>query len=190
MKICFATHNLNKLREVKQMLGDRYTVVGLNEIGCVDEIPEDGVTLDENSKIKAQFVAEHFGVNCFADDTGLEVEALGGEPGVYSARYAGEEKDNQANMKLLLEKLKGKTNRQARFRTVITLILDDIELQFEGVVKGSITQELKGTEGFGYDPIFVPEGHDVTFAEMSAEAKNRISHRGRAMQALVSFLQG
>ncbi|MBU2886494.1 non-canonical purine NTP diphosphatase [Gilvimarinus agarilyticus] len=189
MKICFATHNPNKLKEVRQILGDRFDVVGLHDIGCDEEIPEDGITLDENSHIKAAFVAKNFRINCFADDTGLEVEALDGAPGVYSARYAGEQKDNQANIRLLLEKLQGHANRRARFRTVITLLVDGVEHQFDGVVDGHITTELKGHEGFGYDPVFVPEGHTTTFAEMSAAAKNEISHRGRAMHKLVAFLQ-
>ncbi|UXP33920.1 non-canonical purine NTP diphosphatase [Reichenbachiella agarivorans] len=189
MKICFATHNENKLREVRQILGDQYEVVGLNDIGCLEEIPEDGLTLDENSKIKADFVANNYHISCFADDTGLEVDALNGEPGVYSARYAGDQKDNQDNIALLLEKMEGKTNRKARFRTVITLILEGAVHQFEGEVKGQIIADLKGSEGFGYDPVFVPEGYEETFAEMDAALKNSISHRGRAVAALVAFLQ-
>ncbi|MCV9388864.1 non-canonical purine NTP diphosphatase [Reichenbachiella ulvae] len=189
MRICFATHNENKLREVRQILGSGFEIVGLNEIGCHEEIPETGATLEENSAIKAEFVAENYQINCFADDTGLEVDTLNGEPGVYSARYAGEAKDNIANMSLLLKKLEGKEDRSAQFKTVITLILDGEKFQFEGMVKGVITEDLKGTEGFGYDPIFQPEGYEGTFAEMTAEQKNQISHRGRAVQALVDFLQ-
>lgn len=189
MKICFATHNENKLREVRQILGAGFDIVGLNDIGCHEEIPETGTTLEENSKIKADFVAEHYGVNCFADDTGLEVQVLDGEPGVYSARYAGEAKDNQANMDLLLDKLKDKEDRSARFRTVITLILEGETHQFDGIVNGTITREKVGKEGFGYDPVFVPEASDVTFAEMNAAQKNEISHRARAVQALVGFLK-
>lgn len=188
MKICFATHNANKLREVSQILGDVYEVVGLNDIGCTEEIPETGKTLEDNSKIKADHVYQNYGVNCFADDTGLEVEALNGAPGVYSARYAGEPSDSLANMKLLLTKLEGIDNRSAKFRTVITLILDGEITQLAGEVNGDILEDLRGTEGFGYDPIFVPEGNTETFAEMSSESKNAISHRGRAIQKLVSFL--
>lgn len=189
MKICFATHNENKLREVRQILGSGFEIVGLNDIGCYEEIPETGQTLEENSAIKAEFVAANYQIDCFADDTGLEVAALNGAPGVYSARYAGEEKDNVANMALLLSNLRGKTDRSAQFKTVITLILDNEKFQFEGTVKGKITEDLKGTEGFGYDPVFQPEGYSTTFAEMSAQEKNQISHRGRAVEALVDFLK-
>lgn len=189
MKICFATHNENKLREINEILRD-FDIVGLNEIGCVEEIPETGTTLEENSKIKADFVASNYGISCFADDTGLEVESLNGEPGVYSARYAGEERDNSANINLLLKNLEVHTNRSARFRTVITLILEGQTHQFEGIVNGTILSELRGARGFGYDPVFIPEGHDRTFAEMPAETKNSISHRGRAVAKLVKFLEG
>ena len=188
MKICFATHNKNKLSEINEILRG-FEVVGLNDIGCPEEIQETGNTLAENSKIKAKFVADNFGISCFADDTGLEVEALNGEPGVYSARYAGDERDNQANINLLLQKLESHTNRSARFRTVITLILKGNAYQFEGLVKGKIISELRGEKGFGYDPVFIPEGHDQTFAEMSSTSKNAISHRGRAVAKLVEFLE-
>ncbi|MEO9806259.1 MAG: non-canonical purine NTP diphosphatase [Reichenbachiella sp.] len=188
MKICFATHNENKLREINQILTD-YDVVGLTEIGCHDEIPETGATLEENSKIKAEFVATKYSIPCFADDTGLEVEALDGEPGVFSARYAGEERDNLANINLLLGNLKTHTNKSARFRTVITLIIDKRIHQFEGIVTGRITEGSRGTNGFGYDPIFIPEGYESTFAEMPAQTKNSISHRGRAVARLTDFLE-
>ncbi|WP_456460528.1 non-canonical purine NTP diphosphatase [Reichenbachiella sp.] len=188
MKICFATHNENKLREINEILSD-YDIVGLNEIGCTEEIPETGTTLSENSKIKADFVTANYGISCFADDTGLEVEALNGEPGVYSARYAGNERDNLANINLLLKKLETHSNKSARFRTVITLNLEGETYQFEGIVNGAIVSELKGEKGFGYDPIFIPEGYNRTFAEMSSEEKNAISHRGRAVAKLVQFLE-
>ena len=188
MRICFATHNENKLREINEILGD-FDIVGLHEIGCTEEIPETGSTLSENSKIKADFVTSKYGISCFADDTGLEVEALNGGPGVYSARYAGNERDNLANISLLLKKLKPHSNKSARFRTVITLNLEGKAHQFEGIVNGKIVSELKGEKGFGYDPIFIPEGYDQTFAEMSSESKNAISHRGRAVAKLVEFLE-
>lgn len=188
MKICFATHNENKLREINEILSD-YDIVGLNEIGCTEEIPETGTTLSENSKIKADFVTANYSISCFADDTGLEVEALNGEPGVYSARYAGNERDNLANINLLLKKLETHSNKSARFRTVITLNLEGETYQFEGIVNGAIVSELKGEKGFGYDPIFIPEGYNRTFAEMSSEEKNAISHRGRAVAKLVQFLE-
>lgn len=188
MKICFATHNENKLREINQILSD-YEIVGLTDIGCLEEIPETGKTLEQNSKIKADFVSENYVIDCFADDTGLEVLALNGEPGVYSARYAGEARDNMANIGLLLDRLKPHKDRSARFRTVITLISNGETHQFEGIVKGRITTELKGTKGFGYDPVFVPDGYDQTFAEMSAQSKNAVSHRGRAIAKLVGFLE-
>ncbi|MDW3211952.1 MAG: non-canonical purine NTP diphosphatase [Reichenbachiella sp.] len=188
MKICFATHNENKLREINEIISD-YDIVGLNEIGCTEEIPETGTTLSENSKIKADFVTANYSISCFADDTGLEVEALNGEPGVYSARYAGNERDNLANINLLLKKLETHSNKSARFRTMITLNLEGETYQFEGIVNGAIVSELKGEKGFGYDPIFIPEGYNRTFAEMSSEEKNAISHRGRAVAKLVQFLE-
>ncbi|WP_420582257.1 non-canonical purine NTP diphosphatase [Reichenbachiella sp.] len=188
MRICFATHNENKLREINQILS-KYEVVGLTDIGCREEIPETGSTLSENSKIKADFVTSKYGIPCFADDTGLEVEALNGDPGVYSARYAGRDRDNLANINLLLKNLETHSNKTARFRTVITLNLEGNTHQFEGIVNGIIVSVLKGEKGFGYDPIFIPEGYDQTFAEMSAESKNAISHRGRAVAKLVEFLE-
>ncbi|MEO9968105.1 MAG: non-canonical purine NTP diphosphatase [Reichenbachiella sp.] len=188
MEICFATHNENKLEELRQML-PQYQIVGLTDIGCNEEIPETGATLSENSRIKATHVSSHYSINCFADDTGLEVHALDGEPGVYSARYAGDDRDNLANINLLLSKLETCTDRSARFRTVITLIIDGEEHQFEGIVNGTIIEELRGSQGFGYDPVFIPDGYEETFAEMSSESKNAISHRGRAVAKLVEFLE-
>lgn len=187
MKICFATHNENKLREVRSLMKE-IEIVGLRGLGQSVEIPEDGNTLDENAGIKAGFVWDNYQINCFADDTGLEVDALDGAPGVYSARYAGETKDSAANMKLLLENLEGTDNRKARFRTVIYLILNGETKTFEGVVNGTITTSLSGAEGFGYDPVFMPEGYNVTFAEMSMAEKNEISHRGKAIRGLAEYL--
>lgn len=189
MKICFATHNKNKLREVAHLLRGEYDLVGLEDIGCTEDIEETGITLEENSFIKSRYVSTKYGIDCFADDTGLEVEALDGAPGVYSARYAGEPSDSQANIKLLLSNMKGETNRTARFRTVFTLILGRTEHKFTGIVEGKIIDQLKGTDGFGYDPIFIPEGYNQTFAEMSMDEKNKISHRGIATRQLVDYLK-
>lgn len=189
MKICFATNNPNKIKEIKTAVGDRFEVLTLSDIGCNEEIPEDQDTISGNSSQKANFIKKHYNIDCFADDTGLEVEALNGEPGVYSARYAGPACDSQDNMKLLLKKLSGIENRNARFVTVITLIIDQKEFQFQGVVEGEIRTELSGNEGFGYDPIFSPNGYDITFAEMDLIEKNRISHRGKAVSKLVDFLK-
>lgn len=188
MKLCFATHNQHKLEELRHMLEGQFEVVGLDELGCHEEIPEEQDTLDGNAFQKAEYVWEHYGVSCFADDTGLEVTALDGAPGVYSARYAGPEKDSGANMQKLLKDLKGKTDRSAQFRTVVALILNGERHQFEGIVKGSIREESSGTKGFGYDPIFQPDNYSITFAEMPLAEKNKISHRGRAMQQLFQFL--
>ncbi|MBR4952405.1 MAG: non-canonical purine NTP diphosphatase [Alistipes sp.] len=188
MKIVFATNNAHKLSEVSALLGDRFELVTLREVGITEDIPETGATLDENASIKARYVYERTGLNCFADDTGLEVEALDGAPGVHSARYATDGHDFAANNRKLLRELEGKVNRKARFRTVISLIVDGIERQVEGIVEGEITTSESGAEGFGYDPLFMPEGYDRTFAEMSAEEKNAISHRGRAVAKLVEML--
>ena len=187
-RIVFATNNAHKLSEVKAVLGDGYELVTLREVGITEDIPETGATLDENASIKARYVYERTGLDCFADDTGLEVEALGGAPGVHSARYATDGHDFAANNRLLLKNLEGKTNRQARFRTVIALILGGKEHLFEGIVEGVIDTKENGTEGFGYDPLFLPEGSSRSFAEMTAEEKNAISHRGRAVRKLVDFL--
>lgn len=188
-KLCFATNNKHKLAEVSQMLQGKYELQSLQDIGCTVELPEEQDTLEGNSRQKAAYVWEHFNVSCFADDTGLEVEALNGEPGVYSARYAGPHRSDSDNINKLLESLQGQQNRKARFRTSITLILDGKEHQFEGIVTGSIAEGWHGDKGFGYDPVFMPDGHTLTFAQMSAEDKNKISHRGRAIAQLVSFLK-
>lgn len=187
-RIVFATNNAHKLSEVKAVLGDGYELVTLREVGITEDIPETGATLDENASIKARYVYERTGLSCFADDTGLEVEALGGAPGVHSARYATDGHDFKANNRKLLHELEGKSNRKARFRTVISLIVDGVERQVEGIVEGRIATEESGAEGFGYDPLFVPEGYDRTFAEMSADEKNAISHRGRAVKNLEALL--
>lgn len=189
MKIVFATNNAHKLSEVKAVLGEGFELVTLREVGITEDIPETGATLEENASQKARYVYDRTGLDCFADDTGLEVEALDGRPGVRSARYAGEGHDFKANNRKLIAELQGKENRRARFRTVISLIRGGVEQQVEGIVRGVIATEESGTEGFGYDPLFIPEGSNVTFAEMSAEAKNAISHRGRAVAALVKILK-
>lgn len=188
-RIVFATNNAHKLEEVRAILGNRIEILSLNDIGCHDDIPETAETLEGNALLKARYVAEHYHTDCFADDTGLEVEALGGAPGVYSARYAGGEgHDSEANMRKLLLNLNDQPNRRARFRTVIALVLDGKEHLFEGIVKGNISTERQGTSGFGYDPIFIPEGHAESFAQMGNEEKNKISHRARATEKLCKFL--
>jgi XTP/dITP diphosphohydrolase len=189
MNLVFATNNLHKLTEVQEMTGSIISLKSLDDIGCAEDIPETGETLDKNALQKAEYVHSKFKVDVFADDTGLEVEALNGAPGVYSARYAGPERNSENNIKKLLLELKGKENRKARFKTVISLIMSNEVFQFEGVVNGVITETASGLSGFGYDPVFVPDGFDETFAEMSAAQKNEISHRGRAMRALVDFLK-
>lgn len=188
MKILFATNNAHKLAEVQAVLGDSYTLVTPRDCGVTEEIPETQPTLEGNALQKARYLYERTGLDCFADDTGLEVEALGGEPGVRSARYAGPGHDSERNMELLLRNMEGITDRRARFRTVISLILDGEEHLFEGIVGGVLLTVPRGTNGFGYDPIFVPDGYAETFAEMSDEAKNAISHRGRAVAKLAAFL--
>ena len=200
MKIVFATNNQHKLEEIRQILGDKFEVLSLNDIGCHDDIPEDHDTLQENALQKAQFIAEKYGYDCFADDTGLEVDALGGEPGVHSARYAAldgngsESHDSEANMQKLLRKLGNNNNRKARFRTVIALLESDgngnkVAKLFEGIVEGRIAHEKNGDEGFGYDPIFVPDGYDQSFAELGADIKNTISHRARAVAKLADYFK-
>lgn len=189
MKLCFATNNPNKLAEIQDLLGDQFELIGLKDIGCVEELAEDQETLEGNSLQKSQHVYDQYGVNCFADDSGLEVSSLNGEPGVYSARYAGDQRDNAKNMAMVMNKLEVKADRSAQFRTVITLIMDGHQKQFVGVAKGEIIKEQRGSEGFGYDPIFIPEGFDQTFAEMSRSEKNEISHRGRAVRKLVEYLK-
>lgn len=190
MKLVFATNNKHKLQEVRDILGNRIEVLSLSDIDCHDDIPETGTTLEENALIKARWVSEKYNCNCFADDTGLEVAALGGAPGVYSARYAGEECNSVANMEKLLQNLTEKTDRSAQFRTVIALIINGEEILFDGVVKGTITTEKSGDSGFGYDPIFVPEGYDISFAQMGNKEKNSISHRFRATEKLSKYLNG
>ena len=187
-KLCFATNNAHKLEEIQAILGDSFELISLAATGCTEELPETGNTLEANSLQKAQYLYDHYQVNCFADDSGLEVQALGGEPGVDSAHYAGPQRSHADNVNLLLKNLGDKTDRSAKFRTVITLIQDGEINQFEGNIKGQIISELRGTQGFGYDPIFIPEGYEITFAEMSLEEKGKISHRSRAFAKLISFL--
>ena len=189
MKLIFATHNRHKLEEVQAVLGPGFELVTPDEAGVHEEIPEEQPTLEGNAFQKADFLYERTGQDCFADDTGLEVEALGGAPGVYSARYAGEHVSYEENNSLLLKNLEGVTDRRARFRTVIALILGGERHQFEGVVEGRIATEPRGDRGFGYDPLFIPDGYETSFAQMSAEAKNAISHRGRAVEKLAAFLK-
>lgn len=189
MQLCFATNNAHKLSELKQLVGSDISLLSLQDIGCNVDIPETGNTLQANSLEKAAYVKNNFTLNCFADDTGLEVEALEGAPGVYSARYAGEPADSINNMKLLLDNLEGVINRSARFKTVITLLIDSNNpLFFEGIVEGNIVEHSKGNTGFGYDPIFIPKGFSRTFAQMTADEKNSISHRGIAVRKLVTYL--
>lgn len=188
MNLVFATQNKNKAVEIAKLIPSGYFIKTLSEIGCHVDVPETASTLEGNASLKSKYVADNYQVNCFADDTGLEVEALNGKPGVLSARYAGENKSSDANMDLLLANLKDCENRKAQFRTVISLRLNGVEHQFEGVAKGEITTMKSGKSGFGYDPIFKPEGYDITFSEMSLEDKNAISHRGKAIEQLVSFL--
>jgi XTP/dITP diphosphohydrolase len=188
MKLVFATNNQNKLKELQSLLGDEFTLLSLSDIGCTDEIPEDYETLEENATQKAKYIFDKYNVDCFADDTGLEILSLNNEPGVYSARYAGESKDAKANMNKVLKKMQTVENRTAQFRTVISLFLNKKEYQFEGIVEGKILEEEKGLDGFGYDPIFQPNGYGISFAEMSMDEKNKISHRGRAVRKLVEFL--
>ena len=188
MELIMATQNKNKVKEINALLPASIQVKTLEEIGCLEEIPETQETLEGNAFQKAQFVADKYGVNCFADDTGLEIDALKGEPGVYSARYAGPEKKADDNMNLVLNKLEGVADRKARFRTVIALIIDGVETVFEGIAEGEITKEKSGQEGFGYDPIFRPTGYKETFSELTMKEKNEISHRGRAVKKLVEHL--
>lgn len=188
MQLCFATNNLHKIAEVQQLIGKQFHILSLSEIGCQDELPETGSTLQENSAQKAEYIWQKFRIPCFADDSGLEVEALGNAPGVHSAYYAGLPRNDTQNIALLLEKLQGISNRKAQFRTCITLITAKGKWQFEGIVKGTILHTPTGTQGFGYDPIFLPEGYSKTFAEMSTQEKNAISHRAMAIKKLVSFI--
>lgn len=197
MKIVFATNNQHKLQEIREILGDQFEILSLADIGCHEDIPETGNTLEANAHQKAEYVFDHYHIDCFADDTGLEVDALGGAPGVHSARYAeGTDHNSEANMAKLLRELGDNDNRKARFRTVISLIqmeggnpMCSREYQFEGVVEGRIDREKHGSEGFGYDPVFIPEGYDKSFAELGEEIKNQISHRARAVKKLAEWLK-
>ncbi|MDQ5929911.1 MAG: XTP/dITP diphosphohydrolase [Bacteroidota bacterium] len=188
MKIVFATNNLNKIKEIQSLLPSTIEIISLESIGCLEEIPETATTIEGNSVLKANYVTQKYGYDCFADDTGLEVETLGNEPGVYSARYAGPQCLAEDNMALLLANLENKKNRKAQFKTVITLNINGQQKLFTGIAKGEITQNRSGNHGFGYDPIFKPEGYQETFAEMPAELKNKISHRGKATQLLIAYL--
>lgn len=188
MKLVFATNNKHKLQEIKHILGSSIELLSLNDIGCMEDIPENQPTIEGNAAEKSFYVYNKYGYNCFADDTGLEIEALDGEPGVYSARYAGEEKSSDKNIELVLLKLNKIKNRKARFKTVISLVIDGRETQFEGIVDGEILEERRGATGFGYDPVFKPIESSLSFAEMSLDEKNKISHRGRATQKLIDYL--
>jgi XTP/dITP diphosphohydrolase len=187
--ICLVTNNKHKVEELKILLDDTFEIKTLKEIGCIEDIAETADTLEGNSLLKAQFVFNTYDMDCISDDSGLEVEALNGEPGVYSARYAGEHGNHEKNMDFLLKNLEGIANRKARFRTVITLILNGAVELFEGTVEGQIIEEKRGQKGFGYDPIFIPNDYQITFAEMTMEEKNPISHRGRAVQKMIVFLK-
>lgn len=189
MKLVFATNNQHKLKEVRTILSNNIELLSLKDINCNVDIPETANTLEENALLKAQYIYDHYKINCFADDTGLEIEALDNEPGVYSARYAGENKDSEANMLKVLDKLKNKTNRKARFRTIISLIINGKHYSFEGIVNGRITEYKQGNSGFGYDPIFIPDGYKQTFAELGDNIKNKISHRALAINKLCNFLE-
>ncbi|EHQ25745.1 non-canonical purine NTP diphosphatase [Mucilaginibacter paludis] len=189
-KLVFATNNRHKIEEVAAKTGDRFILLSLHDIHCDAEIAETGETFAENASIKSRFIFNQYGLNSFGDDSGLEVDALQNEPGVYSARYAGKHGDHEANMDKVLAKLQGQDNRKARFRTVISLLWNGEEYFFDGTVEGTIRTERSGSKGFGYDPIFQPDGYDITFAEMSMEEKNSISHRGRAVEKMVEFLAG
>jgi XTP/dITP diphosphohydrolase len=189
MKLVFATHNHNKATEIQSLMPEGIEVITLDEIQCNEEIPETANTLEGNARLKAQYIVDQFNMNCFADDTGLEIAALNGEPGVFSARYAGDSRDSMANMNLVLEKLNGIENRSAQFRTAIALYWDGEMYLFEGKVKGTIIREKKGNDGFGYDPIFEPENCGRTFAEMSLPEKNNLSHRARAIQQMILFIK-
>lgn len=188
MKLVFATNNLNKLKEVQEMLPSSIELLSLKDISCFDEIEETETTLEGNAHLKADYITKKFGFNCFADDTGLEVESLGGKPGVYSARFAGEPSNSENNMQKLLVDLETKTNRKAQFRTAVSLNINEKKFLFEGICTGEILRKKQGEKGFGYDPIFKPEGFNQSFAKMTSEEKNKISHRGIAVQKLVEFL--
>lgn len=189
MKLVFATNNKNKIKEIKHLLNNSLEILSLEDIGCLEEIPETADTIEGNAIQKAKYVSDKYGYNCFADDTGLEIEALNGEPGIYSARYAGEQKNAEDNMNKVLEKLQGITNRNAQFKTIIALIIDGKTTCFEGIIKGEMTTQRSGSEGFGYDPIFKPNGYKLTFSEMDLPLKNKISHRALATFKLIDYLK-
>lgn len=188
MDLVFATHNANKLKEVSLLLPKDIRLISLEDLGCHEEIPETETTLEANAQLKADYITKHYGISCFADDTGLIIDAINGAPGVHSARFAGEEKDSEKNMEKVLFELKNITSRTARFKTVIALNLNKKRMLFEGVVEGTITKEKQGAQGFGYDPIFIPVGYDQTFAQLPIHIKNKISHRGKALQKLIIYL--
>lgn len=188
-KLVIATNNAHKLEEIKAILGNEFELLSLKDIHCEVDIPENSDTLEGNASQKSHFVYDNYGLNCFADDTGLEVEALNGAPGVHTARYATDGHDTDANTRKLLHELEGKDNRKARFRTIVSLIEDGVEHQFEGIVNGEITTEKKGDKGFGYDPVFIPEGYTETFAELGVDIKNKVSHRSRAIAKLCEYLK-
>lgn len=187
-ELVFATNNQHKTEEVRHLLEGQYQILNLSDIGCTTDIPETGSSFAENAELKTAYVSEHYQMDCFGDDSGLEVEALNQEPGIYSARYAGHRGDAE-NLQLVLKKMEGQTNRKARFRTVISLVQGEKKYLFEGMIEGRIREQASGAAGFGYDPIFEPEGYDITFAEMSMAEKNRISHRAMAMEKLIAFLK-
>ena len=189
LKLVFATNNRHKLEEVSNKISNHFELLTLNDIGCTEDIEETGSTFEENAAIKSKYVYDKYHLNCFGDDSGLVIDALNGEPGVYSARYAGEHGNHAANIKKVLTKLEGVENRKARFVTVISLIWEGREHVFEGIVEGTIRRETTGNGGFGYDPIFQPDGYNITFAEMSMDEKNKISHRARATEKLILFLK-
>lgn len=188
--LCFATNNNNKTEEIRALLGPFFLLKNLKDIGCAEELPETQPTIEGNARQKAQYVFDNYGIACFADDTGLEVEALHGEPGVYSARYAGSQRNDRDNMSLLLSRLEKSDNRKARFKTVISWVENGLTENFEGLVYGTIIDSPRGSNGFGYDPVFVPDGFDKTFAEMELTQKNLISHRAIAVKKLINFLRG
>ncbi|QYS88671.1 non-canonical purine NTP diphosphatase [Flavobacterium davisii] len=188
MKIVFASNNQNKIKEIQKLIPNSIEILSLKDINCLDDIPETATTIEGNARLKANYVTEKYGYPCFADDSGLEVEVLNGEPCVFSARYAGEEKDDQKNIKKLLNVLSCELNRKANFKTVIALNLEGEQYLFTGTVEGIITLEQKGSNGFGYDPIFIPDGHEITFAEMTLEDKSKISHRAKAVNQLIMFI--
>lgn len=189
MKLVFASNNINKIKEIQLLVPSTIEILSLEDIGCLNEIPETATTIEENAILKANYVTQHYGYNCFADDSGLEVEALNGAPGVFSARYAGEPKNDEKNIQKVLEKLKNTNNKKANFKTVICLNLNNTQHLFTGIVNGKIIEKPKGTNGFGYDPIFIPEGYLQTFAELSMTEKSKISHRANAVSKMIDFLK-